>query len=193
MDYSLLIGIHDLARGNSENIRSTTLSVYQPKAPLHRIPSKRGKEVEQPPLKRLATNLPNEEFLERKLGFFTSEDGGLFATNAQDESTGDYIYYFGVIDLLTTVLLQQQSLTTVWTEETSRDVLQRVLVPQGSIICCPARSIRRPLRQIYSRECQTKGGTSPPVGRAIAHCNPGRVANNNPCTSVGITSNTKDR
>lgn len=107
MDYSLLVGIHDLARGNSENIRGTTLSVYQPKVPLHRVPSKKGKEgaVDHPQLKRLATNLPNEEFLERKLGFFTSEDGGLFATNAQDESSGDYIYYFGVIDLLTTVYL----------------------------------------------------------------------------------------
>jgi 1-phosphatidylinositol-4-phosphate 5-kinase len=104
MDYSLLLGIHDVARGNSENIRGNTLSVYQPKVQLLRVPSKKGKEAfEPPPLKRLATNLPNEEFLERKLGLFTSEDGGLFATNNQDDSSGDYIYYFGVIDLLTTV------------------------------------------------------------------------------------------
>lgn len=107
MDYSLLIGIHDLARGNSENIRGNILSVYQPKVSLNRSPSKKAKEgfVESHPLKRLAANLPTEEFLERKFGIFTSEDGGLFATNSEDEGTGDYIYYFGVIDLLTTVSL----------------------------------------------------------------------------------------
>jgi len=109
MDYSLLVGIHDLSRGNSENIRGTMLSVYQPaKSSLTRTASsKKGKEHGHfdglAPLKRLTTNLPTEEFLERKLGFFTSEEGGLFATNAHDEPTGDYIYYFGVIDLLTTV------------------------------------------------------------------------------------------
>lgn len=32
MDYSLLIGIHDSIKGNKDNIRDTTLSVFDPKA-----------------------------------------------------------------------------------------------------------------------------------------------------------------
>jgi 1-phosphatidylinositol-4-phosphate 5-kinase len=111
MDYSLLLGIHYVSRGNAENIRSTTLSVYQPRVGLTRTLSKR-KALEalfntEP--RRLSTSgragaiLPSEEFLERKLGLFTSEDGGFYATNDQDQPTDDIIYYFGVIDLLTTV------------------------------------------------------------------------------------------
>ena len=115
MDYSLLLGIHYVSRGNAENIRSTTLSVYQPRGGLARTLSKR-KALEalfttEP--RRLSTSggalaiLPSEEFLERKHGLFTSEEGGFYATNEQDLPTGDIIYYFGVIDLLTTVLFLQ--------------------------------------------------------------------------------------
>lgn len=50
-----------------------------------------------------AAILPTEEFLERKNGLFTSEEGGFYASDNQDQPTGDMIYYFGVIDLLTTV------------------------------------------------------------------------------------------
>ncbi len=32
MDYSLLLGIHYLSRGNSENIRDKALSAFEPKA-----------------------------------------------------------------------------------------------------------------------------------------------------------------
>lgn len=41
MDYSLLLGIHYVSRGNAENIRSSTLSVYQPRAGVSRTLSKR--------------------------------------------------------------------------------------------------------------------------------------------------------
>src|SRR5437763_12742997 len=166
MDYSLLLGIHDVARGNSENIRGNTLSVYQPKVQLQRVPSKKAKEFEPPPLKRLATNLPNEEFLERKLGLFTSEDGGLFATNNQDEFTGDYIYYFGVIDLLTTVHdLEILADDVVRSEKTSRDFLQELLVPKGRTFGGTARSIWRPVRQIYSCQCSNEGRHGPTTKR----------------------------
>ena len=110
MDYSLLLGIHYISRGNTENIRSSTLSVYQPHAGLQRSVSKRKarEAIYNAEPKRLSMSggaeaiLPTEEFLERKHGLFTSEEGGFYATNSHDQPTGD-IYYFGVIDLLTTV------------------------------------------------------------------------------------------
>ena len=121
MDYSLLLGIHYTSRGNAENIRGTTLNVYKPRQNpmaagqarpgLQRSLSKR-KQLEvllttEP--RRLSASggagaiLPTEEFLERRLGLFTSEEGGFYATDKNDQPTGDMIYYFGVIDLLTTV------------------------------------------------------------------------------------------
>jgi len=115
MDYSLLLGIHYTSRGNAENIRSTTLSVYQPRTGLTRTLSKRQvmEALFNTEPRRLSTSggataiLPTEEFLERKHGAFTSEDGGFYATNDSDQPTGDIIYYFGVIDLLTTVLISK--------------------------------------------------------------------------------------
>lgn len=112
MDYSLLLGIHYVSRGNAENIRSTTLSIYQSNGGLQRTLSKRkaGREaIYHVEPRRLSLSgganaiLPSEEFLERKMGLFTSEEGGFYATNEYDQPTGDIIYYFGVIDFLTTV------------------------------------------------------------------------------------------
>lgn len=126
MDYSLLLGIHYTSRGNAENIRSTTLSVYQPRGGLQRTLSKRkARDALYADQRRISASgvaaaiLPNEEFLERKHGLFTSEEGGFYATNDQDQPTGDIIYYFGVIDLLTTVFPQCPKLMIVWYEETS--------------------------------------------------------------------------
>lgn len=44
MDYSLLIGIHDLVKGNKQNIRDTTLAVFDPE--------QLQKAAELPPAKR---------------------------------------------------------------------------------------------------------------------------------------------
>jgi hypothetical protein len=71
--------------------------------------------------------LPTEEFLERKRGLFTSEEGGFYATNDQDIPSGNIIYYFGVIDILTTVSLQSRiNLILVRIKEASGDVFQIV-------------------------------------------------------------------
>jgi 1-phosphatidylinositol-4-phosphate 5-kinase len=138
MDYSLLLGIHYVSRGNAENIRETTLSVYQPRPALTRSLSrtlskrKAYEAILSTEPRRLSSQnagmvLPTEEFLERKRGLFTSEEGGFYATNDQDIPSGNIIYYFGVIDILTTVSLQSRiNLILVRIKEASGDVFQIV-------------------------------------------------------------------
>lgn len=134
MDYSLLLGIHYVSRGNADNIREKTLSVYQPRPGLTRSLSRtlsKRKAYEallnaEP--RRLSSSgpgmvLPTEEFLERKRGLFTNEEGGFYATNDQDQPTGDIIYYFGVIDLLTTVFTPHLHWSDCSTA--SRNILKR--------------------------------------------------------------------
>jgi 1-phosphatidylinositol-4-phosphate 5-kinase len=41
MDYSLLVGIHNMRRGNRDNVRRNTLKVFSPDLPVHRIPHRR--------------------------------------------------------------------------------------------------------------------------------------------------------
>jgi len=78
--------------------------------------------------------------LERKHGLFTSEEGGFYATDNQDNPTGDIIYYFGVIDLLTTVQPTCVCiLIIVWDEETFGDVVEIMFPSKRSVISYPAR------------------------------------------------------
>ena len=126
MDYSLLIGIHDLNKGNEENLRETTLRVFQPgggrdedepHSMLMRTPSrlenmKKARELrltlrkERPmPIGGLqGANMPDEMEVGdvRKGRMFYKDDGGIRATH-EDESAGELIYYLGVIDMLTHV------------------------------------------------------------------------------------------
>lgn len=124
MDYSMLVGIHDLGRGNEEQLRDKTLKVFQPggdnaeeqnqagMGTLARTPSKletakRAKELremvkkEKPvPMDQMLDKMP--EGGHRKDFYFYADDGGFQATHEND-LPGEEIYYLGIIDCLTRV------------------------------------------------------------------------------------------
>jgi 1-phosphatidylinositol-4-phosphate 5-kinase len=123
MDYSLLVGIHDLQKGNEENIRDTTLRVFQPggnedepHGMLMRTPSRlenarKARELrltlrkQRPvPINLVKTQMPEEMEVDdiRKDRLFYKDDGGIRATH-EDGEPGELVYYLGVIDCLTHV------------------------------------------------------------------------------------------
>lgn len=123
MDYSMLVGIHDLEKGNEQNLRENMLKVFQPggerteddmtntltrtpsrmenarKARALRLTLKKEKPV---PMGMVQAKMPDEMADERKDRMFYSDDGGFQATH-DDGEPGDVIYYLGIIDCLTHV------------------------------------------------------------------------------------------
>lgn len=93
MDYSLLLGIHDVQKGNSNTI--TNLSVFDPKSN-----SKNDLIKTNPRDIDREADLPARNFPGRSKYIFYGHDGGIRGTNEENEPTR-VIYYLGIIDCLT--------------------------------------------------------------------------------------------
>ncbi|OUM70266.1 hypothetical protein PIROE2DRAFT_25069, partial [Piromyces sp. E2] len=113
MDYSLLIGFHNLSKGNQENIRDKTLSIFEPnpeslsqqlakvrqgsKAVVMR---KAIAESDPVALGPSTTKLPEELPKERKNCIFYQDDGGYQSTDNNNNPLND-LYFLGIIDIFT--------------------------------------------------------------------------------------------
>jgi 1-phosphatidylinositol-4-phosphate 5-kinase len=106
MDYSLLIGLHDVKKGNT--VASTRkLTVFDPKS------TSKYELINTNPrnLDRTA-DLPSNVYPGRSKYVFYGHDGGIRATNEDNEPLQE-IYYLGIIDYLTNYSFRKR-LETFW-------------------------------------------------------------------------------
>jgi 1-phosphatidylinositol-4-phosphate 5-kinase len=116
MDYSLLVGCHNLNKGNKDNIRDSTLSIIEPNPESlnKKLDSKRKTkndpmaialaraiaETEPVSLEISSSTLPETIPKRKKHFIFYHDDGGFRAT---DENNNDLqeLYFLGIIDIFT--------------------------------------------------------------------------------------------
>ena len=192
MDYSMLIGIHDLEKGNEENLREKTLKVFQPGGEaaeepqpnqLMRTPSKletarKARELRQSvktqkpvPMEQTNARMPDELEDSKKHFYFYSDDGGFQATH-EDDRAGEEIYYLGIIDCLTHVssiisFIHRSKLTfVVLSHQTNGALLQGSRKHRIPNFRHPSRTLRRPLHQVHHRCNQDQGSRRPRKSRS---------------------------
>ena len=105
MDYSLLLGVHDVKKGNS--LTTAKLSVYEPKSEdRSELLKTNPRDIDR------GVDLPNSVFPGRSKYIFYGHDGGIRATNEANEPLPE-IYYLGIIDCLTNYSWKKK-LETFW-------------------------------------------------------------------------------
>ncbi|CUA74210.1 1-phosphatidylinositol-4-phosphate 5-kinase [Rhizoctonia solani] len=101
MDYSLLVGIHNVKRGNRDNLRRNTLKVFSPTPRRQPSKAKTAKYQIQTTGTELAEqDLPVAQPEQQARFIFYADDGGYRATGEDNHAMGT-VYYLGVIDILT--------------------------------------------------------------------------------------------
>lgn len=106
MDYSFLIGFHDLKKGNKEEIlQQKKLSIFSPASS-----NLEDLRKTNPKLLNRYNDLPSIDF--KNGNIFYSNNGGVGSTDANDEE-GEFIYYLGIIDCLTNYSIIKR-LETFW-------------------------------------------------------------------------------
>lgn len=99
MDYSLLVGIHYISRGNNDHLREKSMLILEPTTPKQAGGTPAFK---QSSISALTTDEINGVPQERKMCIFCSEDGGFRSSNCDDDQgLGDELYFLGIIDILT--------------------------------------------------------------------------------------------